>query len=86
MNETRFDGSFEYKGQEVYYRINDELRDIKYKHGEPAKAQRFIHFFEVSGKAIDSYPYYDSIEKVTNISKWDALRLFKEMRGEPVSD
>ena len=35
MNETRFDGSFEHNGQEVYYRINDELRDIKYKHGEP---------------------------------------------------
>ena len=51
------------------------------KHGEPVKAQRFIHFFEVSGKAIDSYPYYDSIKKVTNISKWDALRIFKEMRG-----
>ena len=46
MNETRFDGSFEYNGQEVYYRINDELRDIKYKHGEPVKAQRFIHFFD----------------------------------------
>lgn len=50
MNETRFDGSFEYNGQEVYYRINDELRDIKYKHGEPAKAQRFIHFLKFQEK------------------------------------
>ena len=86
MNKIHFDGSFEYNGQEICYQINDELRDIKYKHGEPVKAQRFIRFFEVSGKAIDSYPYYDSIENVTNISKWDALRIFKEMRGESVSD
>lgn len=86
MKEIHFDGSFEYNGQEIYYRINDELRDVKYNHGETVKAQRFIHFFEASGKAVTSYPYYDSIENVTNISKWDALRIFKELREEVVSD
>lgn len=84
MNEIRFDGSFEYNGQEVYYRINDELRDIKYKHGEPVKAQRFIHFFEVLGKAIDSYPYYASYEQVTNISQWDVAKIFKKMKDGKV--
>lgn len=82
MKETRFDGSFEYNGQEVYYRINDELRDIKYKHGEPVKAQRFIYFFEATGESAGFYPYYDDIEHVTNISKWDVAKIFEKMKEE----
>jgi len=52
MNETRFDGSFEYNGQEIYHLINDELRYIKYKHGEPVKAQRFICFLKFQEKLL----------------------------------
>lgn len=37
MSGSCFDGSFEYNGQEIYYQIDDELKDIKYNHGEPVK-------------------------------------------------
>ena len=35
-----------------------------------------ILFFNDMGDMIDSAPYYDDIEKVTNISKWMALDVY----------
>ena len=47
----------------IRYNINPELMCCKYdKYGELTKAQRMILFFNSSGDAIGSGPYYDDID------------------------
>lgn len=59
----------------------DEFKNKKYdNHGQLVKALRYIDFIdETDSKRGGVYPYYDVIEKITNISQWDALDLYIKM-------
>lgn len=70
---------FEIDGEIIRYNINPELMCCKYdKYGELTRAQRMILFFDSSGDAIGSGPYYDDIEKVTCISKQTVIEVYKK--------
>lgn len=44
------------------------------------KATRYIDFEDIDdAKWSGVFPYYDAIEKITNIGKWDALKLYEMM-------
>lgn len=67
----------EIDGEVIRYNINPELMCCKYdKYGELIKAQRMILFFNSSGDAIGSGPYYDDIDKVTCITKQVVIEVY----------
>ena len=72
----------EIDGKIIYYNINSEFLNCKYdKYGQLAKAQRMILFFDDSKNAIGSVAYYDDIDKVTNISRVDVIKVYKDNMG-----
>lgn len=81
IKQEYYDGEFEYNGHMIKYHIGDEFKNKKYdNHGQLVKALRYIDFIdETDSKRGGVYPYYDVIEKITNISQWDALDLYKKM-------
>ena len=79
MNNMNF---VEIDGKVIYYNINSEFMHCKYdKNGQLVKAQKMILFFDNSKNAIGSAPYYDDIDKVTNISQQDIITVYKENIG-----
>ena len=71
--------SFQIDGETIRYTINPELMHCKYdKHGELVKAQKMILFFDHSGNAIGSGPYYDEIDKVTCITQQTIIKVYQE--------
>ncbi len=69
----------EYDGEIIYYIINSEFMHCKYnKNGQLSKAQRIILFFDSSKNMLGTGVYYDDIDKVTNISRLDVVKVYKE--------
>lgn len=80
MNKSRYDGFFEYQGEKVNYWINSEFHmPIKDRFDEIKSAQRFINFYDEDDIHLGTYPYYGSYQKITNISRFDAEKIFLKM-------
>lgn len=84
IRQEYYDGEFEYNGHMIKYHIGDEFKNKKYdNHGQLVKALRYMRYIdfidETDSKRGGVYPYYDVIEKITNISQWDALDLYIKM-------
>lgn len=80
IKQDYYDGEFEYKGHTIKYHIGNEFKNMMYRHGQLVKATRYIDFEDIDdAKRSGVFPYYDAIEKITNISKWDALKLYEMM-------
>lgn len=67
-----FDGSFQYNGYTISYRIIDNFNENRHD-----KMQRYIHFFK-DGDNIGFTSIYGHVEVMTNITILDAENYFLE--------
>lgn len=67
-----FDGSFQYNGYTISYRIIDNFNENRHD-----KMQRYIHFFK-DGHDIGFTSIYGHVEQMTNITILDAEKYFLE--------
>lgn len=71
-----YDGSFDYRGRNISFYIVDNDRPIKNE-----KMTRYINFYE-GGKNIGVKVVYGHVDKLTNITNFDAKQWFEEYLEE----
>ncbi len=74
------DGSFEYGGTTIYYRIKDDNRPIHKVNGVE-KLSRFIEFYNSNRCILYSRTVYGTIEEMQSISHFDAEKWYLEDKG-----
>ena len=74
---TDYDGHFSYQGQEIFYRMQNEIK-ISHSRGRDM-ITRFIDFFNEAGNHLGPWPAYDTADEMTTITPAKALRWYEEM-------
>ena len=79
QDEYAMDGSFEIEGETIYYRITDDTKPIRMVRGVE-KMGRYISFYKESGEHIGTTSIYDTYERMSNITHFDAAEWYKEYK------
>lgn len=76
QTEYTMDGKFEYEGEIIYYRITDDTKPIRMVKGVE-KMSRYISFYKENGEPIGTTSIYDTYERMSNITHFDAEEWYK---------